>query len=337
MAVSITDVARRAGVSPGTVSHVLNGNTRAGIAPATQERVRRAAAELGYQPNRMARMLGRGRTDTLGLFISGLTNPFFVRILECAERLALEAGYHVLMETAPHYLGSPLHKAKLRGWPMDGALMWAQPDQTLAHYLGSQADGMPVVYLGGQPRSDGANAVYFDVYGGAQAAMRLLIERGYRRIAYLFPYDWVLRQPEEPRHCAYREACEAVGLVPHLILMDRHEQTRRAGLEAGLSLARLADGERPEALLCFNDVIAEGVLFGLRRAGLRCPEDVALVGFDGNDDARYLDTPLTTVSMPTERLCQEALDLLLRRLREGADAPSAQILVPSELIIGESA
>ncbi len=98
MPVSINDVALRAGVSRGTVSHVLNGNSHIGIAAATQERVLRAAAELGYHPNRLARSLGRRRTDTLGLVICGLHNPFFVKLMESAERIAHEAGYDVLLD-----------------------------------------------------------------------------------------------------------------------------------------------------------------------------------------------------------------------------------------------
>jgi LacI family transcriptional regulator len=267
MAVSISDVARRAGVSQGTVSHVMNGNERAGIAIATQERVRKAAMELGYQPNRMARMLGRGRTDTLGLFISQLQNPFFIQIMEAAERLALESGYHVLMDAAPTDQDLAHHKARLRGWPMDGVLMHAEPHQTIDTYLGAQAENLPVVYMGGQPRLDTSDTVFFNVYAGARMAMQYLIDRGYRNIAYVFPYQWIIDKPREPRHRAYREVCEESGIEPRLIRMEKQEESRLAGLIVGMSIARMPSAERPDALLCFNDVVAEGVLFGLRREG----------------------------------------------------------------------
>lgn len=337
MPTSIADVARRAGVSQGTVSHVLNGNPRARIALKTQERIRQAAADLGYQPNYMARSLGRRRTDTLGLMIQGLQNPFYVQILESVERIALEAGYQVLVDAAAWMPRSDAQQAKLRCWPMDGALIWAQPVQTVQDYFGVQygaPDQFPVVYLGGQPRIDDREAVTFDVYGGACAAMTHLVERGYRKIAYVFPHDWVLRQPDEPRRRAYREVCEASGIAPQLILMEQAEETREAGLVMGLTLASMPEEIRPRAILCFNDVIAQGVLFGLRRAGLRVPEDIAVVGFDGLQESQYLDVPLTTVMLPADQMCREALRVLVERIRDGQDALLQQVVIPARLIIG---
>lgn len=337
MAVSISDVAQRAGVSQGTVSHVMNGNARAGIAIATQERVRKAAMELGYQPNRMARMLGRGRTDTLGLFISQLHNPFFIQIMEAAERLALESGYHVLIDAAPTDRDLAHHKARLRGWPMDGVLMHAEPHQSIATYLGAQAENLPVVYMGGQPRQDLSDTVFFDVHDGARTAMQYLIERGYRKIAYVFPYQWIIDKAREPRYRAYLEVCGEVGIEPRLIRMEKQEESRHAGLLAGMTIAEIPVTDRPDALLCFNDVVAEGVLFGLRRKGLRVPEDMAIVGFDGREDSQALDVPLTTVRMDVEELCREALQALLRRIKEGQSASPQIVKISTRLLIGGTA
>lgn len=340
MPVSIDDVARRAGVSSGTVSHVLNGNLRARIAVKTQERIRQAAAELDYQPNRMARSLGRRRTDTVGLMIQGLHNPFYVQILENIERLALASGYQVLVDAAPWDSRSSTQSAKLRGWPIDGALMWAQPTQTVQDYFGAQREAygqFPVVYLGGQPRNDSQDSVIFDTYGGTYAAMTYLVSRGFRRIAYLFPYRWVQEQEDEPRHRAYREVCEAADIVPQLMLMEHWEETRRAGLSAGLTLAAMPANERPQAVMCFNDVIAQGVIFGLRRAGLQVPEDLAVVGFDGLDEAQYMDVPLTTVLLPADEMCQAALQLLVRRIKEGKDMTSTEVVIPTRLSLGGTA
>src|SRR4051812_10796001 len=118
MAISIEDVAKRAGVAQSTVSHVLNGNTHARIAPATQERVKQAAADLGYRPNRLARSLGRRRTDTLGLMISGLQNPFYVQLMESIERVAADANYQVLLDAPPAHAGWNRRNSKLPGWPI---------------------------------------------------------------------------------------------------------------------------------------------------------------------------------------------------------------------------
>jgi DNA-binding LacI/PurR family transcriptional regulator len=167
--------------------------------------------------------------------------------------------------------------------------------------------------------------------------MTYLVGRGYRRIAYLFPYSWVLEQPDEPRHRAYREACEAADLVPQLIQMEHPEETRRSGLAAGLALAAMPAQDRPQVVLCFNDVVAQGVLFGLRRAGLRVPDDLAVLGFDGLEESQCLDIPLTTVRLPPDEMCQAALHLLLRRIKEGREMPPTQVIIPTQLILGETA
>jgi DNA-binding LacI/PurR family transcriptional regulator len=349
VAISIREVAAQAGVSRTTVSQVLNNNAQARITDETRERVRRVAQETGYRPNLLARSLGRRRTDTLGLMISGLRNPFFVSLLEAAEAVALEAGYQVLADTAPaSALGSYSEHGRLRGWPVDGVLMWGFPHQVASNYLGPQSQDIPVVYLG-YTRRDGTCAVAFDLHGGGRQAAEHLVTQGYRRITYLYPYRAGLQEPANPsaepadlRYQAYREVCRDAGLEPRTILMPREEETRAAGLEAGLRLAALAPSERPDAVLCFNDVIAVGVYHGLRRAGLSVPGDMAVIGFDGIEEGRFLDKPLTTVVSPADVLCREAFGLLAPLLRgeqagEARPAEARQVLVPTALFRGETA
>jgi len=337
MAISIEDVAKRAGVAQSTVSHVLNGNTHARIAVATQERVKQAAAELGYRPNRLARSLGRRRTDTLGLMLTGLQNPFYVQLMESIERIAADVNYQVLLDAPPAHSGWNRQHSKLPGWPIDGVLMWAHPGLTVADYLGAQAEQLPVVYLSGQPRNDDASAVYFDVHGGAREAMSHLLLRGSRRIGFVYPYDWVVEQDDEPRYRAYQEICAEAGIEPLLIVTERREETRHAGLLAGLQLAAMPASRRPDAVLCFNDIIAQGVFFGLRREGLRVPEDIAIVSFDGLDEGQYLDVPLTTVLLPGDDMSREALRLLFDRINLGPGTPTEQVVIPTRLIRGGTA
>jgi len=346
MAVSIGDVAKQAGVSSGTVSHVLNNNGRARIAPATQERVRQVAAQMGYQQNRLARSLGRQRSDTLGLMISGLQNPFFVHLLEAAERRAQDMGYHVMLDTAPSVGGTYHEHSKLRGWPVDGVLMWTIQRQQAQTYLGPQAADLPTVYLGNLGTCSG-EAVMFDIAAGARQAAEHLIGGGRRRLAYLFPYPSVLLNPdslhqgvlaEEGRYATYVQVCREAELSLELIIMEKPEETREAGWLTGLAIAARPAAERPDAVLCLNDVIAQGVLFGLRRGGIRVPEDVAVVGCDGIAEGRFLETSLTTIRLDVETLCMYGLDLLSRRLAagRGADLPPKQIIVPAALWIGET-
>jgi LacI family transcriptional regulator len=312
MAISIRDVAAKAGVSVGTVSHVLNGNAAARIAPHTQERVRLAARDLGYRPNRVARSLGRRRSDTIGLLVGGLRNSFFVEILETVESLAREIGYHVLLEAAPSRKGSVVgHIAAQDYWPVDGVLMWSPPDRTLTDILGVPYSNTPVVYLG-TSRTDATDWVGIDCEAGGRLAGELLLSRGCRRPAYLSPFAFHIAPYEETRNIGFKAVCQAAGVVPTMMLTS--EETRAAGVRAGEQIAALPKNERPDGLFCHNDMIAIGVCCALRRAGLRLPEDIAVVGFDGVEEGLFLEIPLTTVELPIPELCRQGLNRLIHKL-----------------------
>lgn len=338
MAVSIREVAAKAGVSTGTVSHVLNGDKGARIAPSTQERVRLAARDLGYRPNRIARSLGRGRTDTIALLVSGLQNSYFVEVLEAAERLIAAAGFDALVDSAPSEGGTYQRHGVLRGaWPVDGALVWARPFQSAVEFLGPAAAEVPVVYLCG-PRTDDSDWVSFDFYQGGRQATEHLVTRGYKRIAYVAPVPFGEGRRPETRHMAYKGVLHEAGLSPSFLLTDG-EQTRAAGFRAGQKVAAMPAHERPDALFCHNDMLAIGALCGLRRAGLQVPGDVAIVGFDGVEDAAFQEVPLTTVRTPAEDLCRRALEILARRITgTGGEAPRTpeNVILPTRLIVGES-
>ena len=334
MPVSIRDIAARAGVSRGTVSKVLNDSPDS-LREETKARVRQAVADMGYAPNRLARSLGRRRTDTIGLRISGLQNPFFVDIMENAERLAFAAGYQVLVDAAPSSCGTYGSYARMRGWPVDGVLMWASAGQGVSDYLGRQAAELPVVYLG-DPGSDERDAVRLDIFGGAIQAAEYLLERGYKRPAFVYPYPQKGAEGSDPRYLAYSQICDRAGLSLETVILTRPEETRSAGLETGLLLAARPSTIRPDVVLCLNDVIAQGVYFGLRRAGLTVPHDIAVVGFDGLEETQSLDIPLTTVRLPVEEMCRQALMILARRIA-GDTSPAEQTLLPAVLLRGGTA
>ncbi len=347
MAVSLREVAARAGVARGTVSCVLNNRAaEVRISTDTQARIRRIAEEMGYRPNRLAQGLGKGRTNVIGLMIPGLRNPFFLSLMEMAEEQAFGAGYDVLTDSAFQMRASYRSQSRLAGWPIDGVLIWVRPNQSLASYLGTWTADVPVVYLGYQ-RDDGADYVAIDRDGGVRQVMQHLRERGYRRIAYLYP--WRDLQPVDARYVVYEAVCREAGQTPeqlHLETLEPQDRLslitqaglREAGLKTGLSLAARPAGERPDAVICHNDLVAVGVFHGLRRGGLRIPQDMAVVGFDGIEEGQYLDKPLTTVVSPGRQLIADALDVLALRLQpSGAtDAPSRQILLPSVLRVGQT-
>lgn len=345
MPVSLREVAERAGVARGTVSSVLNNRGReARISRDTQERILRIASEMGYRPNRLAQGLGRGRTNTIGLMIPGLRNPFFIGIMELAEDRAFRAGYDVLADTAFQLRASYGMQSKLTGWPVDGMLIWTRPNLTLNDYLGGWTEEIPVVYLG-YARTDSVDFVAIDREVGVREAMDHLSACGYRRIAYLYP--WSGLQPADARYAIYAEHCVRYGQQPERLELEPLDNPeamspitqaglREAGLKTALKLAERPPADRPDAVICHNDLVAVGLCHGLRRGGLRIPEDVAVVGFDGIDEGQYLEKPLTTVVSPSEALVDTAIEILIDRLssKPVVDAEPRQMILPSVLRIG---
>jgi len=335
--VSIRDVAAKAGVSLATVSKVLNDRSGSRIAVNTQTRVRETAAALGYQPNRFARGIAVRRTDTLALLISGLQNPFFLSVLEESEKQLMSVGYQVIVDAAPSIDGTYVTHGKLRGWPVDGALMWGGGEDKLSSFLGTQSVNLPVVYLGYR-REDQSSWVAFDLYQGGKIAAKYLIDKGYTRLGFVHPWDTSDEQ-RFPAFHGFQDACRSAQSKVDIetIRTVRYEETQRSGLETGLRIASMPAQNRPQAVMCHNDVIAIGLYHGLIRGGLRVPEDIALVGFDGIEEGQCLDKPLTTIHTPVDQFCRKAIDILLSKLSGGPEWPNEQCVLPAKLLRGETA
>jgi DNA-binding LacI/PurR family transcriptional regulator len=211
--------------------------------------------------------------------------------------------------------------------------MWAHSGQTLAEYLGQGAT-VPVVYMG-FAREDDSDYVAFDLYSGARELAEHLVERGYERIAYVSAYA-IDKSSREDRYRAYRDVCALNNLPTELLVTEDERETREAGLALGRAIAAMPAELRPQALMCHNDVIAVGLYCGLRRSGLRVPEDIAVAGFDGIEEAQYLDVPLTTVRTPGSAIAQQAVQILSRRLAGDVEDGPCQVLLPAQLLIGGS-
>ena len=335
MSVSIRDVAKEAGVSLATVSKVLNSRAGSRIASSTQTRVRETAALLGYLPNKFAQSMAVRRTNTVALLISGLQNPFFLHILEESEKLLMAGGYQAIVDAAPSVNGTYVSHGKMSGWPVDGVLMWAGVNQKATDILGAPATELPVVYLG-YPREDDSSWVAFDLYQGGALAADFLISKGHTDIGFIHPWD-TNQMSRFPAYSGFADRCRKVDVRLRTFGTVRQEETQRSGRETGLLVASMPPETRPKAIFCHNDVIAIGVYHCLIRGGVRVPEDIALIGFDGTEEGQCLDKPLTSVLTPVDVFCRHAVDVLMNRLAGTVELSPDRILVPAELLIGETA
>lgn len=330
MVVSIRDVARRAGVSVGTVSNVLNHSEK--VAASSVERVHAAIAELGYVRNDAARLLRAGRSSTVGLVVLDIRNPFFSDIARGAELAAAELGLSVLLGNSNEdttreagYLDL-FEEQRVRG-------VLISPYREIGPRLAQLRDrGTPAVLVDRRSSDPRFSSVSVDDEVGGHLAATHLIETGRRRIAYVGgPLD--MRQISDRLHGA-RLAAETAGLA--IEVLGAGASTVATGREAGLAIAARPASERPDAVFAANDMVALGVLQGLvADRTVRVPDDIAIVGFDDIDFAASAAVPLSSVRQPREEMGETAL----RILAEEADDPSLaprQVVFAPELVVRES-
>jgi DNA-binding LacI/PurR family transcriptional regulator len=331
MHVSIKDVALRANVSRGTVSSVLTDRTGARISAETKERVRRAASELGYIPNQMARSIFKGKTHLLGMLTSGIGDPFFAELIGASEAAIAEAGYGRLVDASfPH-----VAKARpeiLSVWPVDGILMHAAIGRISEGILGTRVSHVPVVYLD-SPADAYRDTVQFDLGPGLKAAAKHMIERGHTRFGIVGPYDQfdlLTKQRNKPLY----EACK--GLDNPFLYFRVEDSSQRSAFMIGLQIAAMQAGERPTAIFCNSDYLAIGVFHGLIRGGVCIPQEVAVVGEGGIEAGEYISQPLSTIKCPVDELCRIAVSMLHERIESLVDCPPRHVTVPTFFIPRET-
>lgn len=329
-----TDVARAAGVSRATVSYVLNGsiNGKVPISTETLERVRKAIADLGYEPDASAQALRSGSTKTIGAIIPDLRNPHFCEYAIGIEQAAREAGYHILLSSTAlnedHALKIFKDLARRR---IDGLILASsfsstpvEIQKTLTQLHERQ---LPVVEISNHYNVDSAFTDYGEV---TREVMAYLFSLGHQRIGMI--YGVAAPEIADDRRLPYIEILqEANCFNPDLIV--ECGPTTYDGYQAARQL--LQRQPRPTAVVAINDVLAIGVLRAANDLGLRVPADVSLVGFDDIQMAQFLVPSLTTVSKDAIQAGREAFQLLLARIKE-PERPRQQLKFSARLIIRES-
>jgi len=314
--VTILDIAREAGVSKSTVSLVLR--EAPAVNAETRARVRTAMRELGYVYNRGAASLRSGAADTVGMIINDLTNHFFAELAVGIERGLAAAGIVPFLANTGE---SPARQAQvmkvMREHGAAGFIVCPALGTDRAFLREVEDWRMPVVSV--MRRIPGARASYVgpDNRRGAERAAAHLAALGHRRIAFLGGVRGMVVQEERAAGYAAGLAAAGLPLDPELVV---ESPPSREGGEAALGRA-LALADPPTAALCFNDVVAFGVLHGLGRRGLEVGRDFALVGFDDVRDARAAVPPLTSVAVDPPGLGERAAQILLRLVRDPAAGP----------------
>jgi len=330
--VSIRDVARRAAVSVGTVSNVLNRPEL--VSAARRESVRRAITELGFVPNESARHLRRGHGRTIGLVVLDVANPFFTDVARGVEDAANAAGLVVILcnsnEDRAREAGylDVLEEQRVQGvllTPVDGGA---------ARLARLRERGIPVVLLDQRaPRKEFCSVSVDDRLGG-QLAVGHLIDAGHRRIAFVGgPRS--LRQVTD-RHAGALAALRAADVTPTaLVDVDTPSLNVAGGRDAVARILGMPAARRPTAVFCANDLLALGVLQELTRQRVAVPGRMAIVGYDDIEFASAAAVPLSSVRQPRDQLGRTAAELLVDEVR-GAAHQHRQVVFKPELVVRES-
>lgn len=329
---SLKDVAARAGVSVKTVSNVVNQYTH--VSAHTRERVQQALTELNYRPNISARNLRAGRTGVIALALPELDLPYFAELARCVIKAAEKHGWTVLIDqTDGRAEREELALDGIRGHLLDGLIF--SPITVGADELSRRQDLTPLVLLGERVTDGPADHVAIDNVVAARDATTHLLQLGRRRVAALGHQPQQTSQTAHLRLRGYAEALAAAGVAYDPELVVRVERYHRAdGAAAMTRLLRLP--EPPDAIFCFNDLLALGALRTLHEHGVRVPEQVAVVGWDDVEDGRFSSPTLTTVQPDKEQIAATAVDMLAARLGDGRDAPPHEVVARHRVVVRES-
>ena len=332
--VTIRDVARVAKVHPGTVSRALNADTRSLVNEETAERVLRAAEELGYRPNPIARGLKTNRSYTIGVLIPDITNPLFPPILRGIEDRLGEAGYtSLIVNTDNDADRERSHIEAMRARQVDGFISaTARLDRELL--AEAAAAEKPLVLVNRSLEDGSAPAVTVDDAFGIRLAVEHIAGLGHKRIGHVAGPQNL--STGHRRYLGFVEAMTDAGLeVQREYVRFSKWFTEDEGARVCAELLDAA-GELT-AIVAANDLLALGCYDALEERGLRCPEDISIVGFNDMPFVDRLRPPLTTVRVPQREIGTVAADLMLQRLTDGADGASQILLEPTLVVRGSTA
>jgi DNA-binding LacI/PurR family transcriptional regulator len=325
------DIAKMAGVSLGTVSHVLNDSAR--VREPVRKRVLEAVQAARYQPSQLARGLRRDKTNMIGMIIPDITNPFFPAVVRGAEDVAFSNGCRlILCNTDNDHSKELVHLNELRTFLPAGLIVIPSNFSDLTAQAESyRRSGTGVVCIDRLPKNWSGDTVTADNEAGAYSATKCLLQMRHTRLATITGPLHLTNAKE--RLSGFKRALKEakLPLAPEYVqetTFDKH-----GGYAKTLILLRLIP--RPTAIFAGNDMIALGTLLAIREAGLHCPRDISIMGFDDLDLAETTNPALSSVSQSGYQLGTTAARILLDRI-EGDTGPSKHIVLPTSLRLRDS-
>ncbi|SCL17416.1 LacI family DNA-binding transcriptional regulator [Micromonospora inyonensis] len=315
---TIPDVAKAAGVSTATAARALGGYGH--VSERFRERVLAAAEELGYRPNALARSMITGRTQSLGLVVADIENPFFAAVTRAVGDAARVHGYEVLLANSDEDVATERSSVRLfLDKRVDGIIVAPASSTDVEHLREAQAAGVAVVAIDRRVTGIAADSVTVHNRAAAAAAVMHFLAAGHTRIGYLRgtvspgEHDGLGRRIStgDERLLGYRESLRSAGLDP-----DRYVRVgclgRKEALHAMLDL--LGQPDPPTAVLTPDSILALGVLLAARERGLAIPDDLSVISFDDTDWADVVTPPLSVISQPVHAMGARAVELLLDRI-----------------------
>lgn len=328
---NMKDIAKIARVSLGTVSNVINNSAR--VSEPLRKRVLEAVQAGGYQPSQLARGLRRDKTNVIGMIIPDITNPFFPGVVRGAEDVAFSNGYRlILCNTDNDHSKELVHLKELRTYLPAGLIVIPSDFSDLTAQTESyQRSGTGVVCVDRLPRNWAGDSVTANNEEGSLEATRHLIQMGHKKLAMIAGPQHLTNAKDRLNGFkrAIREA--KIRVSPEYIQETTFD--KQGGYIKTLLLLRLIP--RPTAIFAGNDMIALGALRAIREAGLRCPEDISLFGFDDLDLAEVTHPALSSVSQSGYQLGTTAAHILIQRLH-GDKSPSKHIILKTSLSLRDS-
>ncbi|MDH2068989.1 ribose operon transcriptional repressor RbsR [Pantoea sp. GD03673] len=321
------DVARLAGVSTSTVSHVINNNRF--VSEGVREKVEQAIRHLNYAPSALARSLKINQTHTIGMLLTTSSNPFYAEVVRGVEESCYQRGYSlILCNTAGDEERMNRSLETLMQKRVDGLLIMCTESHLPSADILNRYPSVPTVMMDWAPFEGRGDIIQDNALLGGELATQHLIDSGYTRIACIAgPQD---KTPARMRLEGYRNAMTKSGLeiLPGYIVNGDFEF--QGGYNGMVEL--LALETPPEAVFTSNDAMAVGVYHALYQAGIQVPQQMAVMGYDDIELARYLTPPLSTIHQPKDALGELAIDTLIHRLSE-PDASQQTLVLTPELVM----